>query len=885
MWAFLAKFILRFRLQIIIVVTLLTAFMGWHARNCEITYSYAKLLPENDPESLSYDFFKSKFGQDGNVLVLGIEKSYLNKLDNFNAWFDLGEKYKKTEGVQEIISITRLSNLFLNDSIGQFTFKKILNNKPRNQKELDSIMQFLKTLKFYEGVIFKDSSNATLMAITLDKKILNTEARLELTDNVVKYAKEFSLKTGIDVKFSGLPYIRTKMARKIGGETSFFLLISILVTALILLLFFRSFYAVIVPIIIVVLGVICSIGSIVLMGYKMTVLTGLIPPLMIVIGIPNCILLLNKYQTEFAKHGNKIRAMHTTIERISVSLFFANFTTSIGFAVFCAIENKILFEFGFIASINVMITYIFSLLLIPIIFSWLPPPKTKHLKHLNGKLLNKIISKVNYLVLYKRKVIYVIVTVISIASIYGITLINPLGYVIDDLPKNDPIISDMRYFENCFGGVLPFEIVIDTKREGGVFSDNARALYRMNKVQKIFSQYKEFSKPVSIVEAVKFCYQTYKNGDPKYYRLPNVTELKKIAEYVPAANDKNSIYEILIKNKITNEITWYLSQNKLNNKYSLTSEASNSVKIKGEIQARIIYEKIQSNLKNNNNYIVEKLKFNIFSSFIDAERRTTRISIPVRDIGSIKMKKLLTELKPRIDSAFNFNFEEKKWMEEKDRYEVRLTGFSLMFLKGSDFLIDNLQESVVMAVILIALLMFTLFSSPRMIIISIIPSLVALIITAGIMGFCGIPLKPSTVLVFSIAFGISSDGTLYFLTKYRYEIKRNKLRMKEAVLITIKETGVSMIYTAFVLFFGFGMFALSSFGGTAALGILISFTLLVAYCSNLILLAAFILTLEKSLIRKELIRNVPIIDIDVSEDEEKEIPKKRFPKFRKKRID
>jgi predicted RND superfamily exporter protein len=156
--------------------------------------------------------------------------------------------------------------------------------------------------------------------------------------------------------------------------------------------------------------------------------------------------------------------------------------------------------------------------------------------------------------------------------------------------------------------------------------------------------------------------------------------------------------------------------------------------------------------------------------------------------------------------------------------------------------------------------------SPGMILTSVIPSLIPLIITAGVMGFCHIYIKPSTILVFSIAFGIASDGTLYFLTKYRQELKISNGNISRAVSLTIKETGVSMIYTAIILFCGFGIFSASSFGGTAALGILISVTLLIAYCSNLILLPCFLLSLEKKLTNKAFLQE-PLIDVYNEEED------------------
>jgi predicted RND superfamily exporter protein len=876
----LAYFILKFRLPLIILIGLITVFMGYHASKIEITYHFAKLLPDNDQTSIDYEFFKKKFGQDGTVLVIGIQKDKLNDLKTYQAWAKLGDDIKQLDGIKGVVSIARLSELVLNDSLGKFQFVPVAGSNPSTQGELEDHILKINSLKFYEGIVYNSKTNSSLMAITFFEKDLNSKRRLEIVDNIKNEINKFNESTQIDTYESGLPFIRTTVMRKIRDEMSFFLGVALIVTALLLFIFFRSLYPVVFSLLVIACGVITSLGTIVLMGYKLSVLSGLIPPLIIVIGVPNCILILNKYHTEIAEGKNKMVALHLAIQRASVSLFFANITTSIGFAVFCAIQNKLLFEFGLVSSINVLATFLYSIILVPAIFSYLPTPEKRHLRHLDGRRLTLILDKVAEITQHHRKTIYVTVSAICVISFIGLMKIRAHGYVVDDIPKTDVLKTDLKYFEENYGGVLPFEITIDTRRPNGVFANSARCLYRINRAQKLIGQYKEFSRPVSIVDGVKFLYQSYKGGDEKYYKLPPVTELKTIAEYVKT----------------------------------------------------------------------EKEKANQLSAFIDPEKQTTRITVYIADCGSTRVAELTSELKPRLDSIFNYDDDEKKWMQvfsydelmklktehpeskivtdsELDsafikvanfadtkegisehvkksadksfivladsaltvqmkkenpgkeiitaptvrEFDVKLTGNSIVFLKGNEFLVNNLIESVALAIILIAIFMLTLFTSFRMILISTVPSLVALLITAGLMGYLGIPLKPSTILVFSIAFGISSDGTLYFLTKYRHEIKKNKLSIGNAVRLTISETGISMVYTAIVLFFGFGMFALSGFGGTQALGVLISFTLIVGYCANLILLPAFLLSLEKKLTDKEFINSEGIIDSDGMVDEKDDV--------------
>ncbi len=798
MWAALARITLRNRLAILSVFAVITAFFAYQASFVQITYEFAHLLPKDDSAAVNYTEFKKQFGEDGNVMVIGIDDSKLFTLENYNDWYDLTYGIKKIDGIQEVVSVARLFNLSSNDSLEQFQFEPIINRRPKTQQEVDSIKKVIYSLPFYNGIIFNKETHSTLMAITFDKVKLNTKTRLSIVDSIKVKTSAFEKKNHETLHYSGLPYIRTNIARKISSEMVLFLCLAFIVTLVILSIFFRSFYPVVFSLLIIVIGVIWSFGSIYLFGFKITALSGLIPPLIIVIGIPNCILLLNKYHNEINKHGNKIKALSRMVEKIGVSTFFANVTTSIGFGVFYFTHSQILVEFGLVTALNVMGTYITSLLLIPIIFSYLPVPKDKHTNHLDAKRITKILSVVDYWVHHHRKRIYLVVIVLVLISIYGISKIKVIGYVVDDLPKKDPVYVDLKYFETNYHGVLPFEITVDTKKKGAALSLNT--LYKINKLQKELKKYEEFSKPVSIVEAIKFSYQAYKGGEPKYYILPNGLELGKMSNYFVHSKQK---------------------------------------------------------------------KQGMFKTFIDSNRQITRISVQMADIGSIRMKQLVKEIKPKVDSIF-----------DPEKFDVKLNGNSLMFLKGNNYLVKNLQESVLLAIFLISLVMVTLFASFRMVVISVLPSIIPLIITAGLMGFFNIPLKPSTILIFSIAFGIASDGNMYFLTKYKQEFKNHQYSISKTVSLTIRETGVSMIYTAIILFCGFGIFSASSFGGTAALGILISLTLLISYCSNLILLPSFLLSLEKRLTMKAFLKE-PLFEI-YDEDEDIELDHLEIEKTKNK---
>lgn len=808
MWAALSRIILRNRIAFLIGLGLITAFFAWRASLIEQSYSYARALPLEDPAHIDYEKLKELYGEDGSVLVIGFSDPDFYNLKKFNAWYDLGEKIKSVEGIQDVLSVATLYNMKRNDSLNRFDFVPVLKQKPSTQAELDSLKEVILSLPFYEGLIFNTDSNATLMAITFDKSHLNSKKRISMAEDIVKLGDEFAKENNLDIHYSGMPYIRTVFMKKVSSEMILFLVLAVVVTGIILFLFFRSYLAVVFSIFVCLVGVVISVGTLELFSFKLTILSGLIPPLMLVIGVPNCIFIINKYQEELVSHGNKIKALSRALQKVAMSNFLANITTAIGFGVFYFTNSSLLVEFGIVAAINVMSTYAVSHILLPIIYSFLPAPAPKYTKHLKNKKIARLMEVVDDLVHKKRKAIYWVIAGITLISVYGMTKINVNGYLVDDLPKKDPIYVHLRFFERNFHGVMPFEINIDTQKENGVFADRngsaGATLYKIQSLQRMMDKYDAFAKPLSIVEGLKFAYQAYSDGDPKKYKvLPGAMELAKLRDYTQTVKGK---------------------ENKL-------------------------------------------------AAFMDSTKRYTRISYQVADVGTDSLQKLLNEIRPKVDSIFNFDREANNWVADSLKYTVALTGLSPVFVKSNEYLFHHLFVSLLIAIGLILVIGLALFRSIPIIVLSKLPCLIPLAITAGIMGFVGIPFKPSTILIFSIAFGIASDGTIYILTEYRHQLRRLHEDRSKAISRTVRELGTSMIYTNTILFFGFAIFAASTFGGTVAMGILISITLLVSLTTNLLLLPSILLSLERRMATKDILEK-PFLDVEEEDDDEEETGKK-----------
>lgn len=762
MWSKLSHIIIKYRLPLVLVIGVITLVMGFFARNAEMSYDFAKTVPPDDPDMEQFMKFKKMFGEDGNLIAVGFRDSSIYQWKNFERLREMSLDFGKIEGINEVYSLPEVERMEKDTALDQFRLDPVFKNRVSNQKDLDSLLHVAFDQKFYSGRLINESNGATLMLLSMDTEYLNSEKRIGVTREIIHIGRQFQEETGIKVHYAGLAFVRSVVASKVRNELQMFLFLSILVTGIILFLFFRTWNAVVFPMIIIGVIVVWVLGSLVLFGYKITLLTGLIPPVIVVIGIPNSVYLINKYHQEFEKHGNKIMAISRVIRKIGVVTLITNFTTAIGFLVLATTDIVILKEFGIVAGINIMATFAVSIILIPAVFMWLPAPNVKQLKHLQFKPLDFVLTHLDLWIYNHRKIIYGTTLLLIVLSVVGTMKLHAVAFMVDDIPEDSDIRKDLAFFEENFNGIMPLEMIVDTGRRRGVL--DVKNLKKIDEFEAFLAKQQDISLPFSLVSFVKASKQAFYNNNPDRYSLPTNRERAFILRYMRNQSDETGL----------------------------------------------------------------------FKSFVDSTLQTMRVSLQVADIGSNKMDSLISNvIKPEIDSVFS-----------STDMKVTITGTTPIFIKGNKFLIRNLRLSLVLAFVLIAVIMGFLFVNYKMILVSLVPNLIPLLITAGIMGFMGIPLKPSTALIFSIVFGISVDDSIHFLAKYRQELFNSGFFVPVAVSKTLRETGASMIYTSIILFAGFVIFAWSDFGGTVALGVLTSITLLMAMFTNLILLPSLLISFD-----------------------------------------
>jgi predicted RND superfamily exporter protein len=762
-WTKFADAILRYRLPILFTVIVLTILMGYLGSKVTLKYEFTPVVPEADADMITFRNFKKTFGEDGNVFVLGFEDKKLYELATFQKYYQFCQDLGKIEGVRQVLSLAVLKEIVKNDSLKRFFSRPVFKQMPTSQAELDKNLATIRNIKLYEGQLFNKDNDATLVGITIEKSYLNSAKRLKLTPQIIHLAEKFEKETGIKVHFGGLPYVRSIITGKVKEELQMFLGISVCVTCAVIFLFFRSWQPLVIALSVILSAVLWSLGIMYLLGYQITALTGLMPPVLVVIAVPNCIYLINKYQQEYIHHQDKKMAIKSMLIEIGLATIIANVTTAAGFAVFAFGGVDLLAEFGIAVSLSIFSTFFLSIFLVSIIYFYLPAPSFTSTKHLENSYLKNFVNLLVRLALKHRKGVYVVTVLVVLVSVVGMLRLKSLAFLVDDLPETSGVRSDLKFFEDNFKGVMPLELVVDTKIPKGLRKRGYLA--KVDSLEMRLSQLPAMGKPLSIVDYLKSAHQVYFNGDTNFYSLPDNRNWVFFQKYISKQADDQD---------------------------------------------------------------------NLSRYFVDSLEQKMRVSFKVADIGSIKTKDMIeNQIKPTIQDVFG-----------KENVEVSITGTIPIFVKGTNYLIENLFSSILIAVGLVAIAISLIFTSLRLIIISLVPNIIPMLFTAGLMGFLGIPLKPSTMIVFSVVLGIAIDDTIHFLTHYRVLLDKDSDHI-HAVVTALKETGLSMIYTSIVLFAGFGIFAASEFQGTVALGLLSASTLLVAMFTNLTILPAMLISFDE----------------------------------------
>src|SRR5664279_3622623 len=184
-----------------------------------------------------------------------------------------------------------------------------------------------------------------------------------------------------------------------------------------------------------------------------------------------------------------------------------------------------------------MLLFIISIILIPAALSYLPDPKKRHTRYLTNQWLTTLLDMLEVWALHYKKTIFTTTLIILAFSIMGITRLRSETFILDDLPKTDPVYTDLKFFETNFKGVMPLEILIDTKRKNGIRVNMLGNFTKIDRLSAYIDSSSVMARPLSIVEGLKFLRQAYYHNDSLNYGLPNEFDLPFLAPYLNTKTD------------------------------------------------------------------------------------------------------------------------------------------------------------------------------------------------------------------------------------------------------------------------------------------------------------------------------------------------------------
>ena len=750
LWSRITDWIIEHSRAIVVVVVLVTVYLGWWATRVQTDHRPGHFLDEDSDVVRDFERLSSLFDPSQDVLYVifpdsdARDPSFLQDLDSLTQWIE------RQNGVTSALSLTNAPFLVrVGDSLQ--TTRLYDTSLP------DSLIdQRIRDASYIRGLLMTNEGTAPAVIVRIDSEFNDTPARIVLVRSIERRA---SAVVG-DPAMAGFPYVRSMYGERVTREAPLFTFLALAISLLMLYVTFRARRAVLLPTIVVALGIVWTVGLIALFDHRLNIVTSVLPALLVVIGMANSIHLTTKFYDRYHILADRRAAMKDTMRIVGLATFLTSLTTAIGFLVLELSGSRLLAEFGLFAALGVGVLYILSVTLIPISYIALEAPEATKIRIATDVRFSGMFDALARLTRRRAAAVILLSAGLIVTAIVGGSRISTDIFVFSDFYEDDPMRQNLRRFEEAYGGVLPMELVIVSNDEGRFRSISA--VRGIDRLQQQLATFEGVGATYSVADLLKLANQAYFGGHPQAYRIPSGFELPFL----------------------------------------------------------------QSALQSLEDHVREDLAGSL-PQFTDSSFAATRIYMGVDDVGTDRMNAIADSAISLASDTFTGD------------YEVFATGTAIKATRSGENLVANLAVSLAIALAAISVIMALLFRSIRLTLISLIPNVIPLILVAGAMGFAGVVLKPSTALIFPLAFGIAVDDTIHFLAKYRM-VSAAGVPRDEAVVITLRETGKAILFTSLVLMGGFLVFTLSSFGGTVSMGALTALTLFAALIANLFLLPALL---------------------------------------------
>lgn len=782
---------IKHRKVVISVVLILAIISVAVSKNLKFDNSVSIWFLENDPEIKVYREFLKTFKTD-EVLIIHAKtkKDEVFTPHNLEKIHRLTEKIKKVKYVEDVLSITDGEIIYPRGD--EIVVSPPFSNFPPSEEEIERAKNLIRGTEI-EKLVSEDGRSTLILAYVkhIEEDISYKEILVEKVKGILQ-----EMEDGLSFGISGLPafdYAFLKHSKKDMEINTPAVLLFITITFLVL---FRSFFILGVVLTMILISILYTFGFMGAMGYKITILSVLIPAVISAIGVADSVHIISEFEDEIRKEksgeegGKPINTKSAITQTIGSSLkkmflpcLLTSVTTAAGFLSLTSSYLKPVRELGIQSAFGVICTFLLTFTFLPAALSYIPTKTIDKLKS-SSDLKKKVVGKIVGVGWRYSKLIVLLSSVLIAIFLLGITKIHVGTNMLSYFRENSPLLKDTEEIDRKFGGTFPVEVILKVEK-GKVISPEV--------MDKLWTIHKS-------VDSCDFC------GDS--FSIAKV--LWRLKEIIVGENEAGSA-----TNKPKNE-----SVGKTRAREEEThTEKRNQIDIEKPATNRMSQEELSQLF-----LLIEGTETQ--KRYVSDDGEKARLSFMVHGVNYDEVAQKLKNMFDKIEKE-----------AEEDKIDVAITGLAHLFIKVEQYIVDTQLKSFAISFLVVIGLIAVFFRSAKIGFLSMIPNIPTIIIILGLMGWLGINLDAGTSLVAGVLLGIVVDDTIHFLSRRKMLLSMGYSE-KEAVEETIKSSGLAIITTSLILSFGFSVLMLGEFKPNINFGFLSTCAVLLALIFDIFVLPA-----------------------------------------------
>ncbi len=745
----LAELIFHRRRLVLLAVLLVSGVFGSLLPSLRVVTDVEYFFLEDDPDLAAFRTLQKEFGSE-EFLALAYSSDDVFSKKSLEDIKYLTEAIIELPQVEQTYSITQDIQFVWRGDHPEF--QRLIRRYPPSPGVKAYAIRELETNPFFRDILLSKDGRSAFIIAQLQAGLDSHAMRIEVTRNVEKV---IARRAPGRVRLIGVPVYVTALYREVLRDIKYLVPLTALLMGFFLFFSFRSIVGLLCPAVVMALSLEWTLGLFALFDRPITLVSGMIFPLVLAIGVTSCLHIISTYYENLAAGEEKEEALVSATAQMLPPCFYTAFTTAAGFSMLVLADVRPVRETGLFAAAGMMGTFLLSMTIVPLALHYAPAPPPERAGRLSGGKMGKALAALARFDVERGGRALLGALLLAFISAFGVSLLNAETNPIKFFKKRSAIRKTHEFFERKLGGTMPMDLLF----VGDETALREVATYRsVRKVQDEMQKNPDLHGVVSAVDVIEFLYDKVNMTGPA---LP-LTD-KDLGRYLH-----------------------FVERSRLLDREPLV------------------------------------LKF--FSSDWNKGRIMSRVGV----MGSGKLRALFKSVEDYAND------------HAPQGLTYRVAGMVNLLVNMMDKVVRSQLISLSAAVTVIALLFALLLGNARQALVAMIPNLLPIGITLGIMGFMGIDIDVATCMMPSVAVGLAVDDTIHFLIRYRSELSRG-LSREEAVRVTILSKGRAFIFTSCVLFFGFGVLVNSNLVPVAAFGVISAATMAAALFADLVVLPALLL--------------------------------------------